>query len=447
MDAADRMDRVLVIGAGSSGLAAAKNLRGHGLAVDVLEREHELGGLWNYGRPQSVLYHSTRMISSKPFTQYPDFPMPAGYPDYPHHTQVLDYLRSYARHFGLDEAIEYGSPVERLAPVDGGAAWEATVGTGERRRYGAVVVASGHHRSPRWPEFPGEFAGEVMHAASYRTPDVLRGRRVLVVGGGNSGCDIVVEAAQFGDAAFHSTRRGYHYIPKYVLGRPADQVGDLMLKLRLPLPLRRWLARLAIRLTIGTHEQIGLPEPDHRLWETHPIVNSLLPYFVRHGGVAPRPDIERFDGRRVRFTDGTAEEVDLVVYATGYRVGFPFLDDGELEWPGGRPRLWRNVFHPRYDTLFFAGLIQPDSGQFGLVHWQTRAIAGFLAGARAGLPAADRLRERKARPEADDRPIRYRDSPRHALEVEHWSYRQALRELADELPESAPPARRGAPAG
>ena len=437
----DRSDRVCVVGAGSSGLAAARNLAERGFAADVLEREQDLGGNWNYGSPAARVYRSTHMISSKPFTQFPDFPMPARFPDYPHHSQVLEYLRAYADHFGVTGRIEFGTAVERIQPVDDGSAWDVTTGSGETRRYAAVVIANGHNWTPKVPEYPGAFAGEVMHSAHYRTPDVFEGRRVLVVGGGNSGCDIAVEAAQHAVKTFHSTRRGYWYMPKYLLGRPCDQVGDVFLKLHLPLWLRRTIAGLSVRLILGPQEKIGLPRPDHRLFETHPIVNSLLPYYVKHGAVVPRPDVARFDGKTVHFTDGSAEEVDLVVFATGYRVEFPFIDHALLNWRDGRPRLFRHVFHPELDMLFVAGLIQPDSGQFSLVHWQTRAIALFLDAARLGTPAADAFRA--ARREVDEdmgHGIRYKESSRHHFEVEHWSYLKGLKRICRELSQGLPAA-------
>jgi len=439
----DRTDRVCVVGAGSSGLAAARNLAERGFTADVLEREGDLGGNWNYGSPAARVFRSTHMISSKPFTQFPDFPMPARFPDYPHHSQVLEYLRAYAEHFGVTERIELRTPVERIEPVEGGGAWDVTTGGGQTRRYGAVVIANGHNWTPKLPAYPGAFAGETLHSAFYRTPEVFEGRRVLVVGGGNSGCDIAVEAAQHAVRTLHSTRRGYWYMPKYLLGRPCDQVGDLFLKLRIPLSLRRLIAGLSVRLIVGPQEKIGLPRPDHRLFETHPIVNSLLPYYVKHGAVAPRPDVAAFAGHTVRFADGSAEEVDLVVFATGFRVEVPCIDHALLNWQGGRPRLFRHVFHPERDNLFVAGLIQPDSGQFSLVHWQTRAVALFLDAARRGTPAADAFRRaRRAVDEDLGHGIRYKDSSRHHLEVEHWSYRKGLqricRDLSRGLPAPAP---------
>ncbi len=426
--------RVAVIGAGSSGLAAARNFGAAGFEVRVFEQEDDLGGNWNFGRPSARVYRSTHTISSKKGTEYPDFPMPGDYPDYPHHSHILDYLRAYATRFDLLQLIRFGTRVQQVQPVEEPSprtAWDITLADGTRETFSLLVIANGHHTVPRYPEYPGQFTGESIHSAAYRGPEIFPGKRALVIGGGNSGCDIVVEAAQFADRAWHSTRRGYWYMPKYLLGRPADQVADLMLALRIPLPLRRASAMLMHRILVGSPRRTGLPKPDHRLFETHPVVNTLLPYYVGQGDIVPVPDIERFEGRQAVFTDGRIAEVDLVIFATGYRLELPFLEHRHLQWENGRPALYLNVFHPVYDTLFVAGLIQPDSGQFGLVHWQMAAAAGFARAAFEGRPAAHRLRRRKQDPNADLRTrIRYKDSPRHALEVEHWSYRRRLRRLA-----------------
>jgi thioredoxin reductase len=434
----DRTDRVLVIGAGSSGLAAAKNLRDHGLAVDVVEREDDLGGNWNFGKPNSRVYESTHMISSKPFTQYPDFPMPDSYPDYLHHSQVLAYLRRYAEHFGLLEAIEFGTTVERCEPRAGGG-WEVelrrTVGTPDEgvhgadrevRHYRDLVVANGHNWDPKLPDYPGQdtFEGELLHSAGYRSADQLAGKRVVVVGAGNTGCDVIVEAAQRADAAFHSTRRAYWYAPKYALGRPADQVSDLVFTLKLPTRVTQRLFETTAKLVVGRYERLGLPTPDHRFLETHPIVNQQLLYYVGHGAITPKPDIDRFEAREVVFTDGSRVTADLVVFATGYRIRFPFLDRAALNWQDGRPVLYRNVFHPERDDLFVAGLIQPDSGQFCLVHWQTVAIARFLE-LRAHDPRGAERFLARARDHLEDRSdggVNYVESTRHLVEVEHADY-------------------------
>ncbi len=422
---------IAVIGAGSSGLVAAKNFLAEGFAVQVFEQEKDLGGNWNYGTPVARVYRSTHTISSKPGTEYPDFPMPGEFPDYPHHSQILAYLRSYAERFRLFDHIRFRTQVDRLLPIDErdpATPWEIRLADGSAHRFDAVVIANGHHTAPRFPEYPGRFAGTTIHSAEYRSPDIFPGKRVLVIGGGNSGCDIVVEAAQFADHAWHSTRRGYWYMPKYVLGHPADQVADLMLALRVPLALRRASATLLHRVLVGSSRRTGLPRPDHRLFETHPVVNSLLPYYVGQGDITPMPDIARFDGQSVHFIDGRSITADLIVFATGYRLEFPFIEERLLNWQNGHPGFYLHVFHPVFDNLFMAGLIQPDSGQFGLVHWQTSAAARFTRARLASEAAAERLRHRKANPSSDlGGGVRYKDSPRHHLEIEHASYQRRLR--------------------
>ncbi|MEV6493810.1 NAD(P)-binding domain-containing protein, partial [Actinoplanes sp. NPDC051633] len=329
-DVADRHDAVCVIGAGASGLTAIKNLREHGFEVDCYERDTSVGGGWNWRHDRSPVSSSTHLISSRPLTEFPDFPMPDDWPDYPHHGQVLSYLERYATHFGLTEHVWFGTEVVSVTPVgpEGGPArWDVTTrstgGGAERvQRYAAVVVANGHNWAPRMPEIPGEFRGRLLHASAYKNPAVLRGRRVLVIGGGNTGCDIVVEAAQQAAEVWHSTRRGYWYAPKYVLGRPADQVNASMLRMRLPLRLRQFLYRLSVRLSAGDLTRYGLPAPDHRPYESHPVVNSQLVHYLGHGRIRPVADVARFDGSRVELVDQETVEPDLVIAATGYQPRF-----------------------------------------------------------------------------------------------------------------------------
>lgn len=465
MAVVDCSKRVCVVGAGSSGLAVARQLKEQGFAVDILEREDDLGGNWNYGKPNARVYRSTHMITSKTCTQFPDFPMPSSFPDYPHHSQVLAYLRSYAEHFGLQPLIEYRTPVEKIVPHEDGRQWDVTIspspsmgegwdegdgchraptphpnpppqGGREKitRRYGALVIANGHNWSPKWPTYPGTFTGTKLHSAQYRTPDVLAGKRVLVVGGGNSGCDLAVESSQNAACTYHSTRRGYYYIPKYLFGRPSDKLGDKLHKIRAPLWLRRLLTTKVLRWVVGAPDKFGLAKPDHKLYETHPVHNSLLLYYVSHGDIVPKPEIHHFDNDTVHFVDGSSVSVDMIVFATGYNIVFPFIDKELLNWHDGRPRLYRNVFHPKYDNLFVCGLIQPDGGQFVIVHWQARALALFLKAQRDGDPAADRLRQLKGRTNEDlGHGINYADSTRHYLQIEHWGYRKGLQQLAEEL--------------
>jgi cation diffusion facilitator CzcD-associated flavoprotein CzcO len=437
----DRGDTVCVIGAGASGLAAVKNLREQGFAVDCYERETGVGGAWNWRHARSPMYASTHLISSKSGTQYPDFPMPDDWPDYPHHGKVLTYLERYADHFGLKEHVWFGTEVVRVESGDPAAGlWDVTtrVGHTERTsRYAAVVVANGHLWSPKLPRYEGQgqYLGKVIHSSEYKDPAQLRGRRVLVVGGGNSGCDIAVDAAQQANRCWHSTRRGYWYAPKYVLGRPTDQVNDLMGALRLPLRMRQWFGQRELRRTVGDQTRYGLPKPDHKLYESHPIVNSQLVYYCGHGDIEPVPDIKHFTATSVVLTNGEEIEPDLVIMATGYLPRFEFLSPQVLDADrDGRPRLHLYTFSRKYPTLFLAGLAQGDGGLLPIAHWQSVVIAKWLR-----LRDADPQRAATfwtgiaSTPDQRWTHAKTTDSTRHWFELDHTLYLKALQRVLDEL--------------
>jgi thioredoxin reductase len=436
---ADRHDAVCVIGAGASGLAAVKNLREHGFAVDCYERETSVGGAWNWRHDRSPVYAGTHLISSRPLTEFPDFPMPDTWPDYPHHTQVLSYLQRYAEHFGLSEHVWFGTEVVAVTPV--GDRWDVTTrstgggGASRTQRYAAVVVANGHNWAPRRLDVPGTFDKELIHASAYKDPAVLRNRKVLIVGGGNTGCDIAVDAAQHAATVWHSTRRGYWYAPKYVAGRPADQVNAGTLKWRLPLRWRQWIFQRVLRLTVGDLTRYGLPAPDHRPFESHPIVNSQLPYYLGHGRIIPVPDVARLDGSAVELAGGRRIDPDLVITATGYRPRFEFLAPDLLDTDeDGRPDLHLHAFARRHPTLAVIGLIQSDGGLFPVAHWQSVAVARWLR-----LRVADPVRAAAVQQKESTRPIRtwarqrVVPGPRHWFEVGNTDYLRVLDDLLTQL--------------
>ncbi|MCG8448917.1 MAG: NAD(P)-binding domain-containing protein [Pirellulales bacterium] len=406
----------------------AKNFLQAGIPFDCLEREDDIGGNWYFGRPSSSIYASTHLISSKRLTEYTDFPMPEYYPEYPSHRLVFDYLRDYANEFGLYEHIQFNTSVIQIEPFDRG--WRVQLEGGEERLYRGVVIANGHNWDPRMPEYPGEFTSEVLHSSEYKFSDTMSGKRVLVVGGGNSGCDLAVEAALHADEASLSLRRGYHVLPKFFKGRPIDECGETVHRWRLPLWARRLAAKLVVRWVLGPPELSGLPKPEHRLFEAHPIINSGLHYHVAHGNLTVRPDIAELKGKLVRFVDGSEADFDLIIYATGFHLTFPFLNTKHLNWKGNRPELFLNVFHPERDDLFCVGLIQPDSGQWGLVDYQAQLVARYLQALDSQSRVAEWFNRLKKSTVADlGRGIRYINSPRHRLEVEHFSYRRRLQKL------------------
>jgi thioredoxin reductase len=438
----DRGDAVCVIGAGGSGLAAVKNLGQYGFDVDCYERETGIGGGWNWRHEHSPIYASTHLISSKPFTQFPDFPMPDDWPDYPHHSQVLAYFERYADHFNLRDHVWFGTEVVQVVPVsdEPGTKWDVTVrgvrgGAPKTLRYAAVVVANGHNWAPKLPEYEGldSYRGLVLHASAYKDAAQIRGRRVLVVGAGNTGCDIAVEAAQQAARCWHSSRRGYWYAPKYVFGRPADQVNDRMQ--RLPLGLRQWMFQRTLKMTVGDVTRFGLPAPDHKVYETHPIVNSQLVYYVGHGGIVPVPDVARFERGGVVFNDGGTADPDVVIFATGYLPRFDFVAPDLLGVDeAGRPHLQWQLFSRTHPTLAVAGLLQPDSGIFTIVHWQTVLVAAWLRALDSAPAAALQWWQRyRAQPDRRYVQAKVKDSSRHWFEVSHWVYLKALERALNEL--------------
>ena len=424
-------DTFAIIGAGPAGLATAKTFRQQGLAVEIFEREDDVGGNWYFGRPASSVCHSTHMISSKRMSQLADFPMPKDYPPYPNHQQALAYLRDYARHFDLYEVTRFQTEVSRIESVAGESEqWRVVLKNGEERTYAGVVIASGHHHDPLFPEFNGEFSGEIIHAKDYKTPEQIRGKRVLVIGGGNSGCDLAVEAAAHGSTAFLSLRRGYHFLPKFLFGGPLDAGGELFQKWHVPVWLQQRITAWLVSIAVGRPERYGLPKPDHRLFETHPIVNSQLLYAVGHGHVQVRSAVESLCGNKVLFSDGREEEIDIIVCATGYKTTFPFLDSSLLMTEDGGPRLFLNAFHPQYDRLFVAGLIQPNGAIWPLVDWQARLMAAFVRAQSVDQSKANWFRGMKSRGHDDlGGGLQYDQSPRHRLEVEFFAYRKRLKKL------------------
>lgn len=377
-----------VIGAGPSGLAAARNLQRRGLPWVGYELNDGVGGLWDIDAPRSTVYESAHLISSRTTTQFTEFPMAEGTADYPSHRELAAYFNAFADEFGLREGYRFSTEV--LAVVRSGDGWDVTVrdADGEHTHHHAgVLVANGTLSEPNVPSFAGEFSGEVIHTSAYKRGEQLAGKRVLIVGAGNSGCDIAVDAVHHAAAVDISVRRGYHFVPKYVLGRPADTLNQGK-----PLPprIKQFIDTRVLKLFTGDPVTFGFPAPDHAIYESHPIVNSLILHHLGHGDLAVRPDIEKLDGEEVEFVDGTRTAYDLVVLATGYRLHYPFLDHALLQWDGpgsgGSPDLYLNVFARGAAArgLFVLGMIEASG-----IGWQGRyeqadLVAGYLAAKAAG---------------------------------------------------------------
>ena len=426
------MEKVCIVGAGSSGLTACQVLAARGIPFDCFEKGSMIGGNWRYENDNgtSSAYRSLHINSARKLMSYKAFSMPADYPDYPSHWQVAKYFDDYAERFGLIEKITFRTEVAAAEPDGGG--WKVTVedadGAWRTERYRAVLVANGHHWSPRWPEppFPGadDYTGEQMHVHHYREPDVLEGKRVLVLGIGNSAVDVAVESSRIAAKTFLSMRRGAYVLPKFLGGTPIDEAAPAVASY-LPIPVQRFFFNRLLKTAVGEMTDYGLPKPDHKLLEAHPTVSSELLPRLGHGDVTAKPNIDRFVGaRKVRFADGSEEEIDLVIYCTGYKIEFPFLDEKVFAARDNRMPLYNRVASVENPGLYFIGFIQPLGPIMPLAEAQAEWIADLLSG-RAVLPPTAEMREEIADYE---RWLgkRFVASKRHTVEVDFHPYLRAI---------------------
>jgi dimethylaniline monooxygenase (N-oxide forming) len=415
---------VAVVGAGSSGLAVLKALREQRLAVECFERGSDVGGLWRYENDNGLsgAYGSLRTNVSRSRMEYPSFAMPDSYGDFPHHGEMAAYLAAYADGFGLGASIRFGATVERLeAAADG--SWWVTLDDGSRRSYGAVVVATGLFWSPRLPTYPGSFEGTVSHSHEYRLPAPFSGRRVLVVGAGQSAAEVAVEISTVAERTFMSVRGGMHVIPRWIGGAPYD-AADVAPLNRLPWRLLNMIYRWRVARALGPLPP-SWPPPAQRLLEGIPIVSTELLPAVRRGDITVKPAIERLSGDRVRFVDGSEERVDRIVYATGYRISLPFLSSSLVSADGRELPLYRRIATPEMPGLFFAGFVDARGGLLPLVEAQGQWIAAVLGG-RLRLPAPERMRAAIERAERRTRQ-RFPDESPHSIRCDPHAYRRLLR--------------------
>ncbi|MDX1587306.1 MAG: NAD(P)-binding domain-containing protein [Oleiphilaceae bacterium] len=433
-----------VIGAGPMGLATARNLDRHGIDFTGFELNEDVGGLWDIDNPHSTVYDSAHLISSKRMTEFSEFPMDDSVADYPHHAQLRQYFRDYAAHFDLYRHYHFNSRVLNCEPTDEGWAvtWEKD-GQTRTDTFEGVLIANGTLHCPNRPSLPGDFAGRVMHSSEYRDPSVFAGQRVLIVGCGNSGADIAVDAVHHARSVDLSVRRGYYFLPKYLRGRPIDTIGG---KLKLPRPLKQKLDAALIRQVVGKPSDYGLPDPDYRLYESHPVMNSLILHHLGHGDIHARKDITQVDGHRVTFSDGSRGEYDLILQATGYKLDYPFIDREHLNWPNdaGAPQLYLNALHPRYDNLFMMGMIEAIGLGWQGRYEQAEMVALFIRNLQQDTDAARQLQKtKKEQATLDvDGGYDYLNLERMAYYVHKDSYKAAVaketRALKRALPESGP---------
>jgi len=422
-------NRFALIGAGPMGLAMAKTLAEQGIPFQGFEMHSDVGGLWDIDAPRSTMYETAHLISSKKMTEFADFPMDEDVAEYPSHRELKAYFRRFADAFDLRRHYMFETEVLRTEPLGGNGegwrvAWRDKDGETREDVFAGVLIANGTLSEPNMPQFEGEFAGELIHSSQYRSPRQFDGKRVLVIGAGNSGCDIAVDAIHHGVSCDLSMRRGYYFVPKYVFGKPADTMGGAI---RLPMWLKRKVDGMILKWFVGDPQKYGFPKPDYRLYESHPVVNSLILFHAGHGDIRIRADVECFAGNTVHFRDGTSGEYDMVLAATGYKLHYPFIDRELLNWKGAAPHLFLNCMHPERDDVFLMGMVEASGLGWQGRHEQAEMVARYMSGLRRGSKAAEELKAEKAR--GFDRAtggMSYIDLPRMAYYVDKATFRNAV---------------------
>ena len=351
-DLVPRSKKLLVIGTGPVGLGTASVLKEAAIPYDQVDAGHDIGGNWRHG-----VYVTAHIVSSKASTAFAGYPMPADYPDFPSAAQMLAYLETFARNKGLNGAIELDKRVVYARP-NHDESWQVWFAGGEQRHYKGVVVCNGHHWDKRYPKLPGNFTGTLMHSKDYKQPSDLVGKRVLVIGGGNSGCDLASEAARVARSCDISLRSGYWFLPKVLFGRP---LADLPMGY-LPTWAQRLFLRAMIRIIIGKYSDYGLAQPDHRMFERHPTYGTEMLGYIRQGRITPRPGIANCEGETVTFVDGSKGEYDLIVAATGFHNRVTFLPDGLVPTENNAMHVFGGAFPARVKNLYIIGAFQPRNG-------------------------------------------------------------------------------------
>ena len=428
---------IAIIGAGPSGLAASRALAKAGLSYVGFESADGVGGLWNIDNPRSTMYESAHLISSRTTTEFRELPMTTA-ADYPSHRELRKYFQAYSDRYDLGENFRFSTTVDRVEPADGGG-WNVTsVREGSAptiEHFDSVVLANGTLAHPNIPQFEGEFTGEIIHSADYKKATVFAGKRVLVVGAGNSGCDIAVDAVHHADSIDLSVRRGYYFVPRYLFGKPADTFDQGR---PLPARLKQFIDTRLLEMFTGDPVKFGFPRADYKIYESHPIVNTLVLGHLGQGDLRIVPAPKRFDGNTVHFTDGTHANYDLVVLATGYTLAYPFLGREHLNWSSLAPELYLNIFPPSFNGLYVIGMIEASGIGWQGRYEQAELLASYLVAQEETPRAAAHFRTLVEEPWPDlTGGYKYLALERMSYYVNKDAYRRAVRHARETLTRKA----------
>jgi dimethylaniline monooxygenase (N-oxide forming) len=421
--------RVAVIGAGFAGVCSAKYMLAYGHNVTVYEAGSNLGGLWVYendnGRAQA--YKHLCIISTRKHTHFSDREFEEGTPSFPTHWDMHRYIQKYAEQFGVVPHVRFRSRVSAVEPESGDAGgWSVRTEEGDTERFDAVIVATGHLNEPSHAEeLRKEFSGTYRHSSEYRVPDPYVGKRVAVVGMGNSGMDIASDVCGAAERTVLVARSGVVIQPKVVFGVPFSDIAIWMRERRwLPNRIRTRLLSTLIFLAHGDQRRLGLRKPKAR---HHPTSSESIVSHIEFNRVAVKPGITKVSGNSLTFADGSEEDFDVLVAATGYKVTLPFLSNDVVPIKGNHVDLYKRIFPPRWPGLYFVGMLNPLTALNAIFEEQAKVIAQHLGGSLR-LPSIGEMTADIERKRALAASL-YTESPRHELEEPDAGYVSELRHL------------------
>jgi dimethylaniline monooxygenase (N-oxide forming) len=430
---------VAVIGAGPAGLCAAKYMLAAGFDVTVYEAGNHVGGLWVYENDSglSSAYSTLHINTDKYITQFSDHSLPPSASVFPHHSEMRRYLDDYADIFDIRRHIKFGCPVSCVVPVANGGKlrWRVETVHGDAAEFDTAIVATGHLSDPRMPDLPGEFAGELMHSHYYREPGIFAGRRVCVLGAGNSAADIAADACTVAARTVMSVRGGVSITPKLIFGVPLTQITTRLVRWHLPDSVVNRFVRWATRVVHGDMQRWGFRRPPAA---THPTSHATLIQHIAYQRISVRPGVRSINGNAITFEDGSKEEFDILVAATGYKLDVPIIPEWVVPIGDDAIPLYKRVVPVDWPGLYFVGLIQYAGPLFESFEVQTRWIAALETG-QVRLPTKDDMRRDIERRAVRNR-TKFVASHRHLLEE---PARQYKRDVYKEFRRGGRVARRG----
>ena len=423
--------RVAVIGAGAGGVAAAKYMIAAGFEVTVFETGSHVGGLWVYendnGRAQA--YRRLSIISSRRYTRFSDFDFDDQTPAFPTHWDMHRYIDGYARHFGVTHRIRFKTPVRSVEPafVPGRQSprWRLALDNGKSEDFDAVLVATGHLNEPRHiDEYLTKFAGEYLHSSKYRVADPFVAKRVCVAGIGNSGVDIASEICSVAERTVIVARSGTIIQPKVLFGIPYTDIGLALRKWWIPYRVRAKLLSWVVYTAHGDLTRLGIARPAAK---THPTLSESIVAHIEYNRITAKPGITAINGHRITFADGSAEDFDVLIGATGYNVHLPFLAPDLVPIYGNRVDLYKRIFVPDWPGLCFIGMLNPISTLNRIFEGQSKLVARYISGEVALPAAAEMYADIRRRNQVND--ATYVQSARHEMEEPDVGYLEELEQL------------------